>query len=353
MKLILLSFLISTMGFCCSTFQLKSDQGPLIGKSFDWDKGHGFVVVNRRHLSKTAVNIFPDEKKSAVWPEKQGSKYGSITYNQHGIEFPLSGMNEKGLVVEILWLDESIVSEIDDRASINELQWIQYQLDNFATVSEMLTPIEGEKVMPFDKIRLRNVSAKVHYMVCDAVGECATIEFLNGKTVVHSGKTLPYKNLTNDTYQNSLNYLKNFVGFGGEKEINLKSMESLDRFSRVASLSKSANSVPGVFKILDSVKATGVPHSSVWNLAYEAANGKAHFRTTELTDIRTIDLKSLDFSCKNEPLMLDMEEKLSGDVTHRFTKFDAEKNSKMIRKSVPAILAGVLENYPNSVKCTD
>jgi hypothetical protein len=47
-----------------------------------------------------------------------------------GKEFPHGGMNEKGLVVELMWLSETGYPAADNRAGMNELQWIQYQLDN-------------------------------------------------------------------------------------------------------------------------------------------------------------------------------------------------------------------------------
>lgn len=332
--------LFSALGLACSTFNIPSPTGPLMGKSFDWEKNHGFAVVNRRHLKKTAVNIYPGDT-----PASWTSKYGSLTYNQHGLEFPLSGMNEKGLSVEILWLDQSEYAKPDSRPSINELQWVQYQLDNFASLPEVLLSV--------DKIRLRIVSAKIHYMVCDALGECATIEFLGGKSVVHTGATLPYKAITNDNYEDSLKYLRQHEGFGGTKEINPTSMDSLDRFTRVVAKSAKENSIEGVFAVLSSVKAP----TTVWNLAYEPLASKTYFRTTALPDIRSIQLTAFNFSCKTDAMMLDMEEKLSGDVTAKFERFNAEKNNKMIRKSMNAfpasLLAPLMEKFPASVECKE
>ena len=82
------------------------------------------------------------------------------------------------------------------------LQWIQYQLDNCATV--------GEVIATDQKIRLEktNVRARIHYFVCDASGDCATIEFLDGAMQVHRGKTLPCRALANDTYEWSAAYLR-------------------------------------------------------------------------------------------------------------------------------------------------
>jgi Penicillin V acylase and related amidases len=52
--------------------------------------------------------IQPPEK-----PIEWISKYGSITFNQSGREFPHGGINEKGLVIEQMWLDEAAYPEMD------------------------------------------------------------------------------------------------------------------------------------------------------------------------------------------------------------------------------------------------
>ena len=35
------------------------------------------------------------------------SKFGNVTFNQYGKEFPTGGMNENGLVIELMWLNEA------------------------------------------------------------------------------------------------------------------------------------------------------------------------------------------------------------------------------------------------------
>ena len=98
---------------------------------------------------------------------------------------------KKGLVVELMWLDETIYPKPDERPAIGVLQWIQYQLDNCATI---------EEVIATDKtVRIVSKGTPLHYLVADAKGNAATIEFLNGKMVVHKGSELPMAVLTNDT----------------------------------------------------------------------------------------------------------------------------------------------------------
>jgi choloylglycine hydrolase len=80
--------------------------------------------------------------------------------------------------------------ESDDRPVLGVLQWIQYQLDNNATIEEVIATDA--------KIRISPNNPPLHYLIADASGNAATIEFFNGKIVVHKGKDLPFPVLTNN-----------------------------------------------------------------------------------------------------------------------------------------------------------
>ena len=107
----------------------------------------------------------------------------------------MDGMNEAGLVVALMWLDGTVYPAEDARPSFSVLEWIQYQLDNYGSVSEVLAHA--------DEVRVRG-GTPLHYLVGDASGSAATIEYLAGRLVVHTGSTLPTANLTNNTYESSL-----------------------------------------------------------------------------------------------------------------------------------------------------
>lgn len=342
-KKTLLTFLWASIGFGCTVFQHQNTSEIIVGKNYDWDLGHGFVMTNPRGNQKTALKLSSSDK-----PAQWTSKFSSLTFNQHGLEFPLSGINEKGLVVEILWLRSSEYAPPDSRPVINELQWIQYQLDNFASVSEALNGV--------DKIRLKNVKAKVHYYMCDAYGDCATVEFLKGNTIVHTSKALEFKALTNDTYSDSLAYMKKHVGYGGEQAFNESSDASLDRFARAVRDQKTST-LTSAFDLLDKVVSGNESNTPTqWQIVYAPQKKTVRFRTAEQRETKEIHFEALIHGCETPSKMLNMEESLSGDVTLQFETFSKKKNSWMIRKSLPSfveqMLAAVLEKYPSTVKCT-
>src|SRR5436305_3006577 len=88
--------LLVNPALACTTFCLKNRGEVLFGGNYDWDIGDGLVFVNKRGVAKTAADV--DSPNPAKWV----SEYGSVTFNQYGRENPMGGMNEAGLVVEVM-----------------------------------------------------------------------------------------------------------------------------------------------------------------------------------------------------------------------------------------------------------
>ena len=125
--------LIPHVSQSCTTFCLDKGDQLVLGKNQDWTSNYGLVIVNKRNVSKTAMPLEAEDGEPASWT----SKYGSVTFNV-GREMPQGGMNEAGLVVEMAGLEETEYPTPDTRPYINLGQWIQYQLDNYSTVEEVI-----------------------------------------------------------------------------------------------------------------------------------------------------------------------------------------------------------------------
>ena len=184
----------------CTTFCLQDGKGNILfGKNYDFPTGLGHIHVNYRNQEKTAFALPGETAISWV------SKYGSITFNQVGKEFPHGGMNEAGLIIELMWHQDARYPENDDRFGLSELQWIQYQLDNSASVEDVL---KSDRLL---RISSHSV-ATIHMLIADAAGNVATIEYLDGELVCHTGEGLVYPVLANCTYDISLEYKMNREG---------------------------------------------------------------------------------------------------------------------------------------------
>ena len=192
---VLLFSQLSRNAEACTTFCLFHGKGLIFGRNYDFPIGYGMVVINKQNVSKSAMADAGE--LAAQWT----SKYGSVTFNQFGRDLPTGGMNEMGLIVELSQLDATRYPTADKRPVLGSLEWIQYQLDNAATVQEV--------IQRANEVRIRS-HVGIHFLIADGKGEAASVEFLNGKLVQHSGGKMPVLALANSTYEESLAYLKAF-----------------------------------------------------------------------------------------------------------------------------------------------
>jgi penicillin V acylase-like amidase (Ntn superfamily) len=92
-------------------------------KNYDWNIGYGLILINKRGVAKKSASGQPENRASWM------SRYDSLTFNQYGREFPSGGINEAGLAVELMWLDDAEYPADPRIPSFGTLEWIQYQLD--------------------------------------------------------------------------------------------------------------------------------------------------------------------------------------------------------------------------------
>ena len=333
----------------CTTVQLPSSPGHVVAKSYDWHQGHGSVLINLRGIEKTSLTLKPFDR-TAQWT----SAYGSLTFNQYGREFPLGGINEKGLVVEVMVLPSTKHRSGILEPTVNELQWMQLQLDQYATVAEVVAHV--------DDVRISAIKENLHYMVCDAAGECATIEFIGGTTTVHHGAIQP-PTLTNSEYEVSTGHLMKFVGFGGP-DATPTDDSSLSRFVRASTMAKLfdpagiVGEVEAAFGILDSVGGTS---DTKFHLVYEPKSAKANFRTLTHKKIKWTDLSQFDLDCdpaSDKTQILDMNQDLDGEIKSHFVTYTEAANRAMIdqgfkdvENQLPASLKETVVQYPSQQKC--
>jgi penicillin V acylase-like amidase (Ntn superfamily) len=329
----------------CTTFFINKNGQLIFGGNYDWVTGAGIVCTNHRGLLKTSMKT--EDGKTISWV----SKYGSITFNQYGKEFPTGGMNEKGLVVELMWLDGARYPSPDERPSVGVLQWIQYQLDNSKNI---------EDVIATDKIlRIASVgTVPLHYLVADANGNAATIEFLDGKMVVHTGKDLPFPVLTNDRYDESI---RRTMKAGGSQSFN---DNSIDRFNKACKMvgqwQEETIDMPVVnyaFNILDKVSQGDW---TKWSIVYDLRNKQIHFKSLASAGIKTVAFNSFDFFCSATPRMFDINKPAKGEVSGFFQDFSVAGNQPFLETAIRESQGQVkiseetreaILNYNREIKC--
>ena len=298
----------STAHHGCTSSCLDNDGYCVFGTNFDNNIHEGLLFVNKRNVSKTGW-----EANTAGEYARWTSKYGSLTFDLVGYQLAWAGMNEAGLMISTMALGESRAPDPDERFPLVSPLWIQYQLDNYSTVEEV---IASDALVRIASAPSRTVD---HYLVCDGSGDCATIEFFEGKMVYHTGETLLAAALTNSVYKDSV------IAWQEDGLSN----NSLVRFStaadRVTSFepTDSERAVEYAFETLTQVSSSSW---TMWSIVFDPKNLRVYFRTKWNAEIRHIDFSQLDFSCGTPVQMLDVHEELSGDVSDDLVTYSHDVN---------------------------
>lgn len=312
-----LFLLLPSYIFACTTFFISNDNTKVFGRNYDFQIGKGLVIVNKKNVTKESNK---DKNGNSI---KWTSKYGSVTFNQYGREYPTGGMNEAGLVVELMWLDGSEYPDDDSRPAIGNLQWIQYQLDNAGTVQEV---IDSDT-----KLRIGKNNVPLHYLIADKIGNTAVIEFSEGKMKHRTTEYMPFKVLTNDFYSASVDYLSKFKEFGGSNEIS-NSPRSLDRFAKACKLIKEYDGKENVIDYSFGVlKNISQPGATQWSIVYDLQNMKIYFRTMASSEIKNISYVDLSFDCASAVKILDVDYSKAGEISSVMEDYTNEKNYEFIK----------------------
>jgi choloylglycine hydrolase len=237
---------------CTRTLYVGDDNTVITGRNMDWMENMAsnlwvFPAGMKRDGAAGA--------KSIQWT----SKFGSVVVSGYEAG-STDGLNEKGLVANLLYLTESNYGKPDEsRPSLSIAAWPQYVLDNYATVAEAVDALKNE---PFNMVAptLPNGSqAALHLAISDASGDSAIFEYLDGKLKIHHGKQ--YAVMTNSpVYDKQLaldEYWKDVGGLVFLPGTN----RAADRFARASFL---LGAIP---RRVDPHYITGVPQQSY---AYQA-----------------------------------------------------------------------------------
>lgn len=356
-KILFISLLMYSTSYPCTTFILKNNKHLLMGHNFDWITGTGLLMVNPRGVSKASL------VDSTETPVKWISEYGSITFNQVGRDLPFGGINEKGLVIEQMGLNSTTYPLKDHRPAIGACQWIQFQLDNCATIDEV---INSDLL-----IRIVDPNSKFHYLVGDRFGNSAVIEFLNGKMVWYTSK-IPV--LANSVYSESLECYNN--------NCNTSTDRSLYNFCTAASQienqnnSRDTTSINYAFDILSKVSQGPM---TKWSIVFDINNLKIYYKCYEtptivgerkiflkppgVAKIKIVDLKEFSFDCNDAVKVLDVDNSNESQLNEHFINYTKELNKEYIMKAFVFYKSwggsielneeemSYLADYPESFKC--
>jgi penicillin V acylase-like amidase (Ntn superfamily) len=153
----------------------------LTGRNMDWDED---MYSNLWMFPAGLKRDGAAGANSMAWT----SRYGSVVVSGYEAG-SADGMNEKGLVANLLYLGESqYAPATPSRPNLSIVAWPQYVLDNFATVAEAVQALRAEPFTIVAPTLPNGAPAALHLSISDRSGDSAIFEYIGGKLVVHHDK---------------------------------------------------------------------------------------------------------------------------------------------------------------------
>jgi choloylglycine hydrolase len=238
------------------------------------------------------------------------SNYGSVVASAFEAA-TADGMNEKGLVANLLYLSESDYGKPvpgDKRLPISISAWTQYVLDNFATVAEAVAVLRTE---PFHVVPVASpdgAAGTVHLSISDSTGDSAVIEYIGGKLVIHHGRQ--YQVMTNSpVYEQQLALDAYWKQIGGTTMLP-GTNRAADRFVRASfyinAIPKTVDNTEAVASAFSVIRNASVPlgistpgqpniSSTIWRSVSDQKNKRYYFESTRSPNVFWVNLDDVDF----------------------------------------------------------
>ena len=274
---------------CTRAVYLGPDGMTVTGRTMDWRED---PLTNLYIFPRGVVRRGANTDKTVFWT----SKYGSLSAAGYDIGIT-DGMNEAGLVANLLFLPESVYERPGDTRPVMGLSvWTQYVLDNFATVDEAVAELSKEKFR-IDAPDLPNgVQSRLHLAISDPSGDSAIFEYRDGKLEIHHGRQCQV--MTNSPfYDDQLAILGYWRQIGGLTMLPGTNRAS-DRFVRASFY-------------IDAVVQTSDPKNRVY-----------YFEPTLAMETFWVDLAAIDFSEGSGERILTLAggQTYAGDATAKLRK---------------------------------
>ena len=295
----------------CTRVVYRGANGEVItARSMDWkvDIGTNLWIFPRgmRRTGEAGTN-------SVKW----SSKYGSVVASGYDIS-TTDGMNEKGLVVNLLWLAESEYPKFDrSKPGLALSLWAQYVLDNFETVNGAIEVLEREPfVVVTAQVPGEDRLANLHMSISDASGDSAVVEYVKGKQVIHHGRE--YQVMTNSpTYDQQLALVSYWKEIGGTVMLP-GTNRAADRFARASfyinAIPKNEDPDMAVASVFSVIRNASVPFgittpdqpnisSTRWRTVADQARLIYFFESALTPNVFWVSLRDIDFSAESGKVM--------------------------------------------------
>lgn len=160
-------------GFACTSFQAKNANGTgfLFGRNYDFFKNPSLVLKTHPKDGYASISTC-DLSHLGYSLEKLPESIATKALCLAAVYAPMDGMNEKGLCISIMALPKQAAWQDSGKPVAGTSILMRLILDRCATVDEAVEMVSG-----LDVRHDQTAGGGYHYLVADAEGNCAAIEF--------------------------------------------------------------------------------------------------------------------------------------------------------------------------------
>jgi len=327
-----LSLALAPIAEACSRAVYLGPEGRILtGRSMDWKLP---MLSNLWVLPRGMARDGAAGPRSVEWT----SRYGSLIVTGYDIA-TADGMNEEGLVVNLLWEVEARYPEDDGTTPVISLSvFPQYLLDRHATVAEAVADLRENPVLVQGgevPVGPPGRAATVHVSMSDATGDSAIIEFVDGEMTIWHDRS--YQVMTNEpTFDRQLAIREYWEGVN-PREFMPGTVRAADRFVRASfyinAVEQTADARRAAASVFSVIRQISVPwgisiadqpnlSTTRWRVVADQKAKRYHVESVLSPSIFWVDLDKLDLSEGAEvqklELGVDMTRILSGEVSAAF-----------------------------------
>jgi choloylglycine hydrolase len=244
------------------------------------------------------------EPKSMAW----SSKYGSVVCSFYECS-TVDGINEKGLVANVLYLVESDYGIADGQQPVLSIAlWGQYALDNYATVAEAVDALRKEPFVIVAPMLPNGKPGQGHLSLSDPSGDSAIFEYVGGKLVIHHGRANQV--MTNSpVYDQQLALNTYWQSIGGAAMLPGTS-RAADRFARTSfyihAIPQTSDAKPALASVFGVIRGASVPlgvttpgqpniAGTIWRTVYDQKQMILYYDSATSPNVFWIPISEMNF----------------------------------------------------------
>ncbi|WP_444931712.1 linear amide C-N hydrolase [Microbulbifer sp. SSSA002] len=258
------------------------------------------------------------------------SEYGSIVISIYDAATS-DGFNEKGLAGNLLYLAEANYGNVAVRGkpAISVGAWLQYILDNYATVKEAVEEMQKEPFTVVGANLPNGKPASAHIAISDPSGDSAIFEHIDGQLKIHHGKQFTI--MTNSPPYDQQRAINAYWELIGGQNFLPGTISAADRFVRASyalAVSREYQEPRAALaSAFSQIRAVSVPlgmddpdepniASTLWHSVIDQENKRYYFDSVINPSVIWLDMASVSIAPGDKIMSMQLNAPMSsgGDV---------------------------------------